>query len=252
MSWVVEAFGRWYPVVYPHRDRAEADRWIAALDPVLEWNGRRVLDVGCGAGRHLAALARHGARAVGLDYSATLLAEARDLRRTEGGRWPLVRGDMRALPFATAAFDVVASFFTSFGYFGPDEDRRVVTEAARALRPGGRHVLDYLNREHVLAHPMRVRETVRGEWSVREAKRIEGGGRRVVKRVEIRRTGAAAGSPPEAEYEEDVTLYPEDEVRAFLEDAGLRERHVWGGYACEAFDPARSPRRIVVSERESG
>ena len=176
MSWVVEAFGEWYPIVYPHRDALEAERWVVELDAVVGWRGRHVLDVGCGAGRHLGPLQRCGARPVGVDYSPTLLRQAREARVAASAAWPLVRGDMRALPFAADSFDAVASFFTSFGYFGETEDRRVLTEAARALRPGGWHVLDYLNRAVVLGHPMRATERTVGEYVVREAKRIEGAG----------------------------------------------------------------------------
>ncbi len=247
MSWVVDAFGPWYPIVYPHRDQAEAEGWIDALDGVVGWRGRRVLDVGCGAGRHLAPLERRGARPVGLDYSPALLGLAAAARAAAGAAWPLVRGDMRALPFAPAAFDVVASFFTSFGYFGPEEDRRVVAEGARVLRPGGHHVLDYLNRAHVLAHPMRAGERTRGDFVIREAKRLEGGGRMVVKDVHIRRAGTSG--PPLAAYEERVTLYGTDEVHAFLAGEGLRPVHVFGDYDRSPFDEASSARRIVVSRK---
>lgn len=248
MSWVVDAFGPWYPIVYPHRDQAEADRWIAELDDVVRWAGRRVLDVGCGAGRHLMPLHRRGAHPVGLDYSPTLLGLAAAARTGAGGGWPLLRGDMRALPFAGASFDVVGSFFTSFGYFGAEEDRLVVAEAARVLRPGGFHVLDYLNRAQVLAHPMRTGERTQGGFVVREAKRLEDGGRLVVKDVSIRRSGTDDGAL--AAYQERVTLYRAEEVQSFLEVARLRAEHVFGGYDRSPFDEEASARRIVVSRKE--
>lgn len=246
MSWVADAFGSWYPVVYPHRNEAEAARVIDALEGSVGWRGRRVLDVACGAGRHLSQVRRLGGRPIGIDLSPTLLAEASRARQHEGGDWALVRGDMRALPFGPAAFDVVASFFTSFGYFGETDDRRALAEAARVLRSGGRHVLDYLNRETVLAHPNRVSERAEGAYVVREDRRIADEGRRAVKRIEIR----AAGGETLARYEERVTLYSPDEVRAFLRDVGLDPLSEWGDYDGSPFDPSHSARHVLVSGKE--
>jgi SAM-dependent methyltransferase len=246
LSWVADAFGRWYPLVYPHRDDAEAARLVAALDVELAWRGRRVLDVGCGAGRHLVPLARSGARVVGVDLSATLLREATRARQAAGGGWNLVRGDMRALPFRDGSFDVATSFFTSFGYFGETEDRLALGEAARILEPGGRHVLDYLNRETVLAHPNRVGERTEGGYVVHEDRRIVDGGRRVVKEIEIRDGSGKTA----ARYEERLMLYAPAEVRGFLSQAGLVLLREWGAYDGSPFDPARSARHVLVSRKE--
>ncbi|MCA9752871.1 MAG: class I SAM-dependent methyltransferase, partial [Gemmatimonadetes bacterium] len=98
MGWFAEAFGPWYGVVYPHRDDAEARRLASTLAAWRDLAGRRHLDVGAGAARHLDALAELGVRSVGLDYSEHLLAEARR-RAAPGAPWRLVRGDMRHLPF---------------------------------------------------------------------------------------------------------------------------------------------------------
>lgn len=245
MSWVADAFGRWYPIVYPHRNEAEAARLIEVLDAKVGVKGRRVLDVGCGAGRHLLHLAHHGARPVGVDLSADLIRRARAARQAAGGEWGLVRGDMRALPFGNGTFDVVTSFFTSFGYFDEAEDARAVGEAARVLQPGGRYVLDYLNRESVLAHPNRVGERTEGGYVVREARRVASGGRRVVKEIEIRDDAGATL----ARYEERVTLYAPAEIRAFLSLAGFETLHEWGDYDASRFDAPKSARYVVVSGR---
>lgn len=122
------------PLFDPARDRAEVARIIDHLAlPV----GARILDCPCGQGRHAHLLAEAGYRVDGVDYSATLLARARargtrpDLRYT--------RADMRRLPAPFRnRFDAVINVFTSFGFFAdPADDRRVVREFARVLRPGG-------------------------------------------------------------------------------------------------------------------
>ena len=100
-------------------------------------SGARVLDVPCGQGRHAHLLAEAGFRVDGLDYSAHLLARARD--RGTGPTLRYTRGDMRQLPARwTGRFDAVVNLFTSFGFFtDPDDDARVVREFARVLAPRG-------------------------------------------------------------------------------------------------------------------
>lgn len=246
MAWFVKAFGPWYPVVYPHRDETEARDLVGTISAVVPLAGARVLDVGCGAGRHLPAIAEAGAEPFGLDLSEALLAEARRVRGAVKGRWGLVRGDMRRLPVASKAVDGVTSLFTTFGYFDAAGDRAALGEAARVLRPGGFHILDFLNREAVVAHPKAETERCSGNWRIREWRRIEDG-RRVIKRVEVTPTG---GGEAVVDYEERVTLYGLEELRGLLRGAGLAVQDVRGDYRGAPFDAASSPRLVLLSRKE--
>ena len=101
--------------------------------------GRRVLDVGCGPGRHAHALARRGIEVVGVDIAERFVEIAR--RGAPGGA-TFLRADARRLQF-DAEFDAVVSLCQ--GGFGlshvpgspPDPDLAVLLSMARALRPGG-------------------------------------------------------------------------------------------------------------------
>ena len=108
--------------------------------------GRRVLEFGAGAAQCSRWLAGRGAEVVASDLSLGMLREGVALDEAAGARTPLLQCDARVLPFADASFDVV---FTSYGAlpFVADADR-VLAEAARVLRPGGRFAAS-------VAHPLR-------------------------------------------------------------------------------------------------
>jgi SAM-dependent methyltransferase len=147
--WYVEYFGPGYleecgNALTQERTLAETDFILRALS--LPQNAR-ILDCPCGQGRHTAELVRRGYHVVGFDLSMPLLLEA---ARSADPSPRLVRGDMRALPFREA-FDAAVNIFSSFGYLENDaEDLRALREIAGALRPGGRFLLDTINKDHLL------------------------------------------------------------------------------------------------------
>lgn len=239
--WFRDWFGSEYLALYPHRDGAEARRAVEMLAKATgRAPGTRVLDLACGAGRHLAELQRMGYRAVGLDLSFRLLDAARE--RAKGA--PLVRGDMRILPFQAEAFDVATSYFTSFGYFDDEAgDLRVLAEVRRVLAPGGAFLLDFMNAGAVVENLRREdRRTVSGVAVVQERRLVEGG-RVVEKRIRI---GAREGTP-ERTFVERVRLYGPDELVAMMDTVGLASAAVFGGYDRSPFGP-RSPRCIVLAK----
>ena len=90
--------------------------------------GKRALDVACGTGRYLELLrARGAALAVGVDASSEMLRKAR-------GLGAIARGDLRALPVASAQFDLVVCGL-AVGHVAALAV--VLAEMGRALRPGG-------------------------------------------------------------------------------------------------------------------
>ncbi len=178
-SWFEKAFGAHYPLLYQHRDTAEA-RWcldlLPRLAPLTTDKIRLVLDLGCGDGRHLELLESLGYSSVGLDLSVELLRTATG--RTGGeSRFKLVRGDMRRLPFPDDSFSSVLSLFTAFGYFGPPgANQDTVREVGRVLTAGGHWFLDYFDCDRVRSElgggEPHVRERELGPLTVREERRF--------------------------------------------------------------------------------
>jgi ubiquinone/menaquinone biosynthesis C-methylase UbiE len=104
--------------------------------------GARILDVGCGSGRHAAAAYRlPKAQVVGVDVDRANLAAARErlqlhdrLNAHGGGRWDLCAADGLRLPFADACFDLVVCAEVLEHVRA---DGRALSEITRVLRPGG-------------------------------------------------------------------------------------------------------------------
>ena len=237
--WYRRWFGDDYLDLYPHRDQEEADRGVELLRTHASLaGGSRVLDLACGAGRHLAGLRSLGLRPVGLDLSRPLLLRAREI----GPGLPLVRGDMRSLPFADGSFDAVASYFTSFGYFADaSDDSRVLREVRRVLVAGGVYLLDFLN-------AARVRRTL----SPRDEGNIEGRRVLIERRIVEERYVEKSIRFPEASreagkgFKERVRLYEPEELEDLLRAEALVPERRFGNYGGAPFRDS-SPRVIVLA-----
>lgn len=241
MAWYKEWFGEEYLELYSHRNADEADRHLDFVERHLapgRPEPRLVLDLACGAGRHTQALRNRGYRTVGVDLSLTLLAHP--------PRIPNAAGDMRRLPFEEEAFDWVLNFFTSFGYFERErENFRVLEEIARVLAPGGRFLIDFLNRDVVLANlKAREEQTIAGRhvsiqrWYDEETRRIN-------KRMRLETPGK-----PSRTYLESVRAYSRDEVTIGSRWAGLQVNALYGNFAGEPFD--RDSQRLILVGQKPG
>ncbi|WP_124726658.1 class I SAM-dependent methyltransferase [Staphylospora marina] len=221
-QWFEKSFGEDYLLVYKHRTRQNASREVDKIVEWLELSGQDlILDLCCGMGRHSIELAKHGYKVVGLDLSRTLLAraveESRDLPI------PFIHGDMRSLPFVDETFDAVINMFTSFGYFDRDEDNlKVLAEIGRVLKPRGRFLIDFLNRDSVVSGLIPVSEREVDGAYIREERHIEGDF--VHKSILVR------DSDGERKYEERVKMYTADRMMDMLKGSGLVIDKIYGDF----------------------
>jgi ubiquinone/menaquinone biosynthesis C-methylase UbiE len=241
-DWFRDWFGEAYLELYPHRDEDEATEAVRLYLNHAELKaGQRVLDLACGAGRHLEQLRKAGLQITGLDLSRRLLTEATTRPGLTG---TLVRGDMRKLPFTDASFDGLVSFFTSFGYFStPEEDRVVLTEMRRVLSPGAYFILDFMNASWVIDRLTPTTEEVLNGRRVRQTRWIEE--EYVCKRIEIERPDCSSS----AIYHERVRLYRPEELEMLLHNAGFQTKSRSGSYGGVAFSK-EMPRLLLLGVAE--
>lgn len=241
MDWYRVAFGELYPVVYSHRDDAEALEAARRMAPLLAGRGP-LLDVACGAGRYMTAFGAAGLDVLGIDLSEYLLIEAVE-RRRHGGR--VVLSDMRALPVRNAAVGAVVNMFTSFGYFESDADNhRVLREIARVLAPGGRFLMDYLNADAINRDALEAtRREVEGAV-VHEDRRIDEARGVLEKHVRVEVAGR-----PDVEFTERVRLFNAADLERMVSDAGLSVMTRYGDYDLGDYEPGASPRLLLLCEK---
>jgi SAM-dependent methyltransferase len=233
-EWFLDWFDEDYTTLYAHRDEEEAALAVrTALEAAPSLASGPVLDLGCGSGRHLLELRRVNPRAFGLDLSRHLLGLA---PRTLRG-W-LLRGDMRQLPLRPGTLAGVCLWFTPFGYFSDDQNRRLLGTIRCLLQPGGVLLLDFLNAHHLRSHLVEEDVLERAGLRVESRRAIEGN--RLVKRMRIERleTGATR------EVAESVRLYEPAELRALAHACGLTVTGEFGNYDGSPFRDTVSPRWI--------
>jgi SAM-dependent methyltransferase len=135
-----------YPFIFAEEKFNAAEAEISELAKLTGSPFHRVLDLCCGPGRHSIILARQGARVTAVDRSPFLLKKAKSRAELEKLDIEWVQEDMRSF-VRPDEFDLVISLFTSFGYFGDEENLTVLRNVFRSLAPGGFFIIDVMGKE---------------------------------------------------------------------------------------------------------
>ena len=200
--------------------------------------GMRLLDVGCGPGRHSLALSRRGMDVFGIDISTRFVELATASAAAEGSSAGFDRGDARALHF-DGEFDVVLSLCQGgFGLVGRKEDgaadAQVIDGMARALRPGGRLVVSAFSAYFMLRN-LEDNDSFDAATGVNH------------ERTELR-----DGAKGRREVDLWTTCFTPRELRLMVERAGLVVEHLWsvgpGAYA-ELTPVVDQPEFLVIARK---
>ncbi|MGD8240358.1 MAG: methyltransferase domain-containing protein [Armatimonadota bacterium] len=208
--------------------------------------GMRVLDLCCGQGRHAVELARRGCRVVGVDLSAPLLEAAERAVQEAGVQVEYVHSDMREIAF-DSEFDAAINMFTAFGYFDSDEEDLMVLQAvAGALRPGGKLLIDLLNRDWLMGayEPRRWRETTPGWFLFEERQWDPRTGRNTTHATIVGPNGERRG------YDVGLRMYTYTELAGLMSQAGLAPTAAYGSF--DRGELARESRRMIVVAQKPG
>jgi SAM-dependent methyltransferase len=208
--------------------------------------GDAVLDVGCGLGQHALEFARRGYLVVALDLALSMITRAAEEAQQHNLRINFLHKDIRDIGFE-GTFDAVVCVGTTFGFFDDEQNRGVLQRLAHALKPGGRLLLDVVNRDYVLpSQPNLVWFEGDGCVVMEESDFNFYTSRLTVKRTMMREDGRQT----ESEYS--VRLYSVHELGQLLKQAGFGIKEVSGQEATRGlFFGSHSSRIIMLAERRS-
>jgi len=212
-DWTREYFERGYAQRWGLKaPTSQVEHEVSGLWKLLQISPKsRVLDVGCGHGRHALVLAGRGVEVIGIDVAVALLNRAKHLAADLGTRGRWVRGDMRQLPFRSGCASA-AIVMDALGFFDTEEENEaVLLEAARVLKSGGRLALKVVNGGAVLDAFREAAGEERDGVVVTISRTLTFNPLRMTEKISIR------GSRGHGEYERRQRLYLVEELRATLE-----------------------------------
>lgn len=235
-SWYQQWFNSTYLKLYAHRNIAEAELQVSALLKNLPaMSGKKILDVGCGAGRHVHALKKHDLNVIGTDLSLCLLKHF-----THGSR---VCSDMRFLPFQNHSFNLITSFFSSFGYFEhPSDDYSVLQTFYNLLNSSGFLYLDLPNKNQVLNSLVPQSEEC-FEWG-RVVQHRTFSEPILYKKIHIEKLDGK-----HEDYQECVRLYTYEQLKMMLESLHFSIKQIWGSEKGDIYDPNTSVRMSFLVQK---
>ena len=234
-----------YPFLFPEERVAAAADEISQILELIDFEGREVLDLCCGPGRHAVDLARRGYPVTGVDRSAFLLAKAEERAAATQVDVEWVEADMRDFS-RPGGFDLVINLFTSFGYFDdPRDDLDVLRNIETSLRPGG-----------CLVMQMAGKEQLAGVFQPSSADEIDGAGLLVQQRevyddwsrIRNRWTVVRDGQATALEFNH--SIYSARELKDMLAAAGFAGVRIYGDLLGSAYGP-NAERLIAVGSTSS-
>jgi SAM-dependent methyltransferase len=245
-QWFEEIFDDDYLRTLPYLTPRQTEREANFIHESLQIPpGGSLLDLACGYGRHAMELAAKGYKVTGLDLSLPLLIRAADAARRVGVNVNFIHGDMREMTFEDE-FNGAYCTFTSFGYFDDDTNRKVAANLARAIKPGGKLLIDVVNRDYLCRDlPTRVWWQGDGCVVLEEVDFNYFSSRLQVQRSIIFEDGR------QVEQEISIRAYSLHEIGKVLHHSGFRVTEVSGGLSLRGkFFGANSRQLIVVAEKK--
>ncbi len=239
----MEWFESWFNTPYYHnlylcRNTDEANHFLQKLLPYLALpKNSKILDIGCGKGRHAQIISQMGFDVTGFDLSKQSIHEAKKL---ENEHLSFYVHDMRNL-FFTNYFDYAFNLFTSFGYFENERENIKTLKSTHAgLKKNGLLIIDFLNASKVQKNFVSNEKKEVGDIVYHINKHIDNN--RIIKEIKFNDKGK------DFTYSEKVQLLTLTDFKRILTLSGFKIKETFGSYNLDPFIE-ESDRLIILAEK---
>ena len=219
----------------------EADFLVEALNLSP---GAKILDLPCGTGRHSLQFARYAFSVTGVDISQSCIDIAKKQSRHKNVKYQI--GDMSALQRFKSKFDAVTNLFTSFGYFSTDQENKAVLRGmVQCLKPGGKIVINTINRNFLLGVYKPALWTIDRDTITVQASIFDVKTKYNESYVCIVNEKTGVGT---ARYHR-VRLYSPDEMLRLMKQCGCTKVKVWGDFDGRPLNKKSSTHPIYIGQK---
>lgn len=239
-EWFYKWFNEDYLRLYSYHNLKEAETHVDFVIKTSKLNeGSKILDIGCGNGRHSISLAKRGYDVVGVDISNYLISDAKDKANELGIKnVQFINDDILKLN-DISKFDLAINIFTSFGYFDSDFDNaKILTAIKSHLKPAGCLFLDYLHPEQVKKDLIPYETKMVAGELVEISKEIKNN--TVIKKISF----------PGRSYEERVKLYDRFQIEEMLGDNGFDIVEIYNDYKGNLWKE-NGDRQLFLAKRQN-
>jgi len=129
---------KWY-------SKEEPDENVINFTKLLKKKRLRILDLGCGAGRHVIYMAKQRFETHGIDISETGLRLTKNRLEQQMLKGHLIKCDMKMLPYTNSCFDAIICLHTIY-HQKPKEITKTISEIHRILRKNGLLLVNFLSK----------------------------------------------------------------------------------------------------------
>tara|TARA_B100000768_G_scaffold60543_1_gene58611 strand:+ start:1150 stop:1884 length:735 start_codon:yes stop_codon:yes gene_type:complete len=230
---------KYYHILYKNRNHEEARKFINKIIEHLNLKPKsKILDAGCGKGRHSIEIEKLGHIVTGIDLSKNSIKFAKQFENSNLNF--LVHDISKPL---NIEFNVVLNLFTSFGYYEKDKDLEILLSLEKNLDKNGTGVIDFFNIKNVKDNLVKKEQTT--------IENIKFKIKRKINKFSVIKEISFEDNSIDYKFKESVNTLSLLDFKNYFNQTNLEIIEIFGDYDLNNFNEMKSPRLIILFKKKS-